>query len=428
MGQHTTQSAIQSATHDTTHRTARLAAAAPVALIALLALTVFVAVEAPRVMSWMPIVIGVVFFPLHRWATGRWPPIPPLALWAVGGTLALATASLAWAGYPETSASKVAQLWALLPPMVLFMAVMAAYDPTALRPHLWAIPAACAAAWALMCAELATGGALSGGVQGRALPYYQYNQAMVALAAVSLPALALAPRRWWVALVLIPMAAACAMTHSQSAQLTLALGAALYLLVPHLPWRCPWVWRGAAAVIVTAMVAFPFAAPYVYAHYAQDMQAVPWLAAGAAGHRLEGWDYIARYALQQPWTGYGIEATRAITDFDSGRVFVDGNLIIHPHSALLQVWIEFGALGVALVGAALFALAEALRRAYARADDPAAARKLQILVPTIVAGMGVPLVFAYGMWQSWMLGLFFVAAGLAVWAMRVQDTDARGRP
>lgn len=207
------------------------------------------------------------------------------------------------------------------------------------------------------------------------------------------------------------------LTSSQSAQVSFVLGTFLFGVGPYLPLRHVWFWRTGVGILITGLIAMPFVAPYAFAHYASFLASIGWMAEGAAPQRLELWDYVARYALQSPWVGYGIEATRAINDFDSARVFDRAGVTIHPHCAFLQIWIEFGLIGIIVVSCGLWALAKWIHQVCAK--DPVG----EIFLPALVAGLGVPLLLTFGMWQSWFIGMIYFTMGLVILAVRARRSD-----
>ncbi len=122
---------------------------------------------------------------------------------------------------------------------------------------------------------------------------------------------------------------------------------------------------------------------------------VNWSSASAAP-RMEVWDYVARYALNSPIYGWGIEATRNIDNFDSTKKFYQITKVTHPHNFALQLWIELGVIG-AILGSAFTYL---FTKIILRLDID----KLKFLIASFVNILVINL-FGYGMWQGWLIGL-----------------------
>lgn len=126
-----------------------------------------------------------------------------------------------------------------------------------------------------------------------------------------------------------------------------------------------------------------------------------WLTAHANlnwGYRVEIWNRVFELIGARPWIGYG---------FDSARLVAQGPGVsfLHPHNGLLQVWLELGTVGVAL----LLGWAAAALWAYLKAPrDP---RGLATCAATITA-LSVFWLISFGIWQGWWLaaiGLSFSA-------------------
>lgn len=147
------------------------------------------------------------------------------------------------------------------------------------------------------------------------------------------------------------------------------------------------------------MLTAPFFISYIYENFAQSMQDFPVLARAYAGHRLEIWDYVSRYALQEPLHGYGIEMTRATLDFDSQRQFLDENNVLHPHNFAIQIWVEFGLIGILTATGLMYAFFTTIEKNFSIAQQ-------KIILPTLMATL-VPAAVAYGLWQGQWIGLMF---------------------
>ena len=193
-------------------------------------------------------------------------------------------------------------------------------------------------------------------------------------------------------------------TASQSVQLAFIV---FVLFWAAFPTRFQPAWIALAILIALAVIAAPWVSQLAFKELAENFHHAPWLQNGYAAERLEIWDYVGRYALQHPFHGFGIEATRAVEAFDTAEIYQKGVTILHPHNFALQLWIEFGLLGVlpaaALAGFLLYRLAA---------------------LPTTMSRLGVGVFTAclsiaatgYGLWQSWWIGeiilimLFFMFA------------------
>lgn len=120
---------------------------------------------------------------------------------------------------------------------------------------------------------------------------------------------------------------------------------------------------------------------------------------GAAGMRLEIWDFIARKIISNPWTGFGMDATRYIQDFQTQQLFFNSAVVMHPHNIALQIWIEFGLAGILLFVGLLFYICKEIC-----AMAPVGRR----LYFTLLCGIMTVLFLSWSLWSSWLLGLLFI--------------------
>jgi len=141
---------------------------------------------------------------------------------------------------------------------------------------------------------------------------------------------------------------------------------------------------------------------------------INWTGASAA-QRMELWDFVARKALEKPWLGWGIEATRHIKDFDSAKIFYSTTNIIHPHNFALQLWIELGLIG-AISGALFIFLCtkNLLQRPV---------KQLPFITACFTALIAVNLV-GYGVWQGWFLGSQFITAFVFITLTKQDETTS----
>lgn len=203
-----------------------------------------------------------------------------------------------------------------------------------------------------------------------------------------------------------------ALTQSQSAQLAFIIGACAYFAFPT---RKKWAYTLLAGMIAAAILMTPLLVRLMFFHGMYGFADLPWLKDGYAGHRLEIWEFVVRYALNSPLYGYGVEATRFVENFTHDYIIHPDPTVLHPHNFAVQIWIEFGAIGATLASAAICALLYCIAGMARGAARPALAVFMSILS---VAATG------YGMWQSWWLGLILFAVSLcALSAARAEQEN-----
>ena len=135
----------------------------------------------------------------------------------------------------------------------------------------------------------------------------------------------------------------------------------------------------------------------------------------SAAHRMLVWSFVTNKIADEPFIGWGLEASRSLpdgkhpaTDKMLERFFLDGPdvapwirqaelLPLHPHNGALQVWLELGLIGAIL--AAVLALF--LARTASRAAWPAVGAAM-------LASYAVTALLSFGIWQEWWLGVQFM--------------------
>lgn len=200
-------------------------------------------------------------------------------------------------------------------------------------------------------------------------------------------------------------------TESQSAQLFIILALFTALVFP-VRLRAAWISLG--ALVCAMAVLAPWIAQFIFAalpqQSASDIHGI--MQAASIPHRMQLWDFIARKALENPLYGQGIEATRYLKS-DHVMSLLNADNMLHPHNAVLQLWVEFGIIGV-MFGCALFVML--LMRLWCL---PVLERR---------AGLGVLIAMlavmstGYGLWQSWQIGLILAVFALMTLAIRAGRT------
>jgi exopolysaccharide production protein ExoQ len=213
--------------------------------------------------------------------------------------------------------------------------------------------------------------------------------------------------------------------HNSSAKSALAIGVAAALAA--------FLWAGMGRVMIVAAAALTVLLPLAFPLPTEGPVAC-WLAAtkSSAVHRMHIWNFAAQNITQRPLFGWGMDAARSLpggnthveihlctSDGSPGALVGQGTLMsLHPHNAILQIWLELGGIG-ALAAAALL-LWYGLRFFAGAADRLARA--------ALAASWGAAFTSAsvsFGIWQSWWiasLGFVFLVTHLAAMS------DAAPRP
>lgn len=175
------------------------------------------------------------------------------------------------------------------------------------------------------------------------------------------------------------------------------------------------LWRrrfGSVAMVIVVVVSA--VGPVVIAPVAYDRlwDSIDWLPASWQ-HRVEIWDAAVDHAVARPIGGSGINSFRVLEHDQPSRVDEGPRgRAVHPHNASLQIWVETGLVGVALLTALLV---WAIRYVLTWPERHRVAAQAGIASASVILGL------SYGAWQGWWLCLLFAVSGYAV------GLAARGR-
>lgn len=227
----------------------------------------------------------------------------------------------------------------------------------------------------------------------------------------------LAAQKYVLGVLLLAVAALLlVVTESQAAQLAVFVMIVAWAVAFVLPVAgIPMVFAGLAVVVCL----MPWLAPIAFDTLA-DKLTQPHLAARAsASARLENWDFIARKIMENPWTGFGMDLTRTITDFKTDKLYFPSDRIMHPHNFALQIWIEFGVPGVLVICGFLGFL---LRRLLVL---PRPAQRLHFAVFCSALTF---LLLSWSLWSAWLLALLIYLSAVLLLATDTTPAPATSSP
>lgn len=178
---------------------------------------------------------------------------------------------------------------------------------------------------------------------------------------------------------------------SESTKLLIALFAVVLPIAWFLPRLAGWSVVGGA---VAAMLFVPLLLPSFSLPQAEWLQS--FLQQASAAHRLSIWQTYLPYIFEHPIAGYGIGGEhRVMSSIDP----TTGAMVAaqwHPHSMLIQGWINFGLIGVLILSAIAIAIGREAHRL------PAMPRAFTI---ALFAGVFAVASIGHGAWQEWWLVL-----------------------
>lgn len=136
-------------------------------------------------------------------------------------------------------------------------------------------------------------------------------------------------------------------------------------------------------------------------------------------HRLTIWRFVGGHIGEHPLVGWGMDSARTLPggEDEISVARADGSLPVreqllplHPHNAVLQVWLELGAVGAAILGGVLWLAAGA---AASLPDRGGRATAFATLAAAIVIATS-----SYGLWQGWWQAALWLTAMLATACLR----------
>lgn len=235
------------------------------------------------------------------------------------------------------------------------------------------------------------------GVAGSDAAASSLSRGMALTALLLWPTLSVISRRAGIALVVTTIVVVAAIG-KHAVLLALLLAIIVYLAV---------TWRPAAiSLLRNGLVALVLAAPLA-SGVIPDVEA-----AGKSGlfnsavHRLVIWQFILDRIDEHPWRGWGMDASRSMPGGeDETQVTLTENggiqavhsythLPLHPHSGILQAWVELGLPGAIMFAALLWWICG--RIAHTQLPPSQAAMRAAALTTGMVIAS-----LSYGIWQSW---------------------------
>lgn len=394
------------------------------AAFALLMLSAFFV---PRFVAYAPGILGLFGVLGFRFAYKAWPVFSPKTITALLSIIALIFASTFWASitpdHGDIALKRALKISLVLVPALPLLAVINTLPPILLRAYVpkFLIPAFLIGA-TFLTFDLYSNSLLYSLLRDIPWPDVNYNLSglnrsvvFATVFALIIPALISnhepQKQKKLMAITAIFMGAILYQTHSQSSHLAFITGLIAFGLCPS-PLRTK-IWYSISRGFILVFAAAPLIALWLFSDLAPMISDMSWFQSGYAPHRMEIWDYVTRYAMNNPFWGYGVDATRVVTDFDSGEIYQPGKTILHPHNFAIQIWIEFGMIGVALFSllfGSLFASIKSIQASLPRATT------LAVFIALAAAGST-----GYGLWQGWWIGTFVMMTALCLCVIKITN-------
>jgi O-antigen ligase len=379
---------------------------------------------APLAIAWVPglsaLWIAIIYLRCGRrpWEGRSW--LIPIVL---AGLIAYGAVTLIWSISPDRTLRTVIKLIPIVIGGWLLIGAAAQLDERARQRSSTALLIGGVFAFVVIGIEIATGGLIQGLLRGQGFEatgrLIHLNRAASLVAIMIWPVWLILDRRFgpFVAAAAIGVTALTLFGLDPDTPLLAVFTGALFLPLAYL------VPRFARALMIAGVVVVALAIPLYPAILPTiDSTLLSWdLGDFTLRHRLAIWDFAATRTMEQPILGWGLGASRAVPGADAIFEQLSSRaeaLPLHPHNALLQLWLELGIPGIVLALIAVVTILAKITRIISGRKELAAALTV-ILSATMIAEL------SYGIWQTWWLVFLWVIAALTI---AIAGGPARAEP
>ena len=343
---------------------------------------------------------------------------------------AYAVLSAAWAVVPENAAITGAKLFGyFLAAMAVVVVVDRLSDANRRSVFIWAATGLVIADM-FVWVDLGTAGALSGLVKQTPFEAEFYSRGAAISACAVLPIAVglfrLSGLRPALVFAGISMATVLLLAN-EAAKLAAVLGILAYVVVW---WRGIFFWPVVLLPLVVGIMS-----PMFFANELSNSQLCTiFNSKKSAAHRLFIYQFSSRKIFEKPFLGWGMDSSRSMPggakmaeihdcSYKEGRPTthkIGEKMPLHPHSAALQVWLELGAVGVAILVGLLGTLILRWQRRFAYGPG-------RPLIAGLLTSIFLVYSISFGLWQSWLIfALIFLCA--IVRALRIGNAETNVAP
>ncbi len=370
-------------------------------------------IHMPRALSFLPLLFGLIMS--AWWVFGRKEKLnhSPNYLYCIAGVSLICVISVLWSIEPMGAYKQAVKISAILLFSVPLFSLARSIKIEMLKLFLWLFPVGVTLAALLAIFELAldmpiyrathvldpnidlSSAVMNRGVISTVLSFF------IAILFINNMEGSKKLKYGLLAIMSISVIAMLALSQCQSGQMAFIVGLLVIVIMPH---RYKFLYKMLALIIIAVMFLTPWIVDIMFENLMDNAQEIPWLKDGYAGNRIEIWNFIMKYALNNPLYGYGMEATRFVTNFEHDYIYHKGATILHPHNFSIQIWMDFGIIGI-IATSALVAFTVG-QIAKLNLNDR------RIITALFIAMLAVAST-GYGMWQSWWIGEFMFVIALS---------------
>lgn len=130
-------------------------------------------------------------------------------------------------------------------------------------------------------------------------------------------------------------------------------------------------------------------------------------------HRIGIWDYSSNAALSYLPFGLGFDSSRYLGEKEDkveqmrkNRDYAPAALPLHPHNAIIQIWLELGLVGIILFLVLFFEVIRTIKKLKNN-------HKKAIMM-SLIGSITPPLLLNFGIWQAWWLSSIMLCIALTL--------------
>ncbi len=366
-------------------------------------LSVFIGILAPRLMAAIPGLLGLLFVgTLNRPLTNIFPKKLTVLVLAIVGVCFVSVFYAPDVGFALERVGKIALI---LLPALLFIAVCRYKSTMNLSHSIKTLVIMHVLIALFLFYERISGHVISEYLLQRDLSVHHLNRAFVVFSLWSVLLLYLCrvhTKNFLSGMVVLCSAIALSKAESQTGQLSFIVGTMVLLFFPT---SNKVMTRSLLAGVIAFSLLFPFVVTPVKKLIPEEALLEGWVREASIIHRLEVWQHSAQKTFEKPVWGHGIEALRFLKS-NEWMEYQRADSILHSHNSALQIWVEFGFIGIFLACGFLFCLFRRIEKVNSQ--------RAQCLYMTVLITCLCISFTGYGLWQSWQLGMFIFFAGLSV--------------
>lgn len=367
----------------------------------------------PRLMAYLPGLLGLIFTITLFWQQRTLVKPNKIDGLFFAGLIILASLSSLWSINPAFSLERSMKLASIILPTLFLLTILKRQNTLAQPFFIKGIIACHIFASAFLIFEQLSGRIMSAMIVDYEVTGFHLNRSFVVYAFLSLMTLMIisvqdfknTKTKYIIfgALALLSLGT-LSLSGSQTAQLSFLCGLLFFLFFPI---RSLIITKTFWGIILLLCLALPFIMKPMMTLIPEEALLSGVLLEASIVHRFEVWDFTITEIQKNPLYGHGIEAQRFMTA-DKWMVHQQSDNVLHAHNLILQIWIEFGVIGIALFMAFLGYL-------YKNISSVAGDQTRKIYI-TLFATIFCCAMTGYGIWQSWQVGLFlfFTATTLGI--------------